>query len=132
MARAKSIGIRKKLTSMLPRGELEALARASGMLQRRRKVEPSAMLWTFVLGFAAGNARALAELRRMYQQATGQSLVPSAFYDRFTPQLVRFLRSVVAMLGNQLVEHGPEYSGLLAKFVDVVVADATVVKLHRL
>ena len=132
MAQAKSIGIRESLTSPLPRAELERLAIESGMVQRRRKVDPSAMLWTLVLGFGTGDERTLAGLRRMYQRATGASLVPSAFYDRFTPQLVRFLRGVVTMLCGRLSEHAPEHSGLLARFADVVVADATVVKLHRL
>ena len=57
MARAKSIGIREALTSLLPKAELERLAYASGVVRRRRKVEPSAMLWTLVLGFATGHER---------------------------------------------------------------------------
>lgn len=132
VARAKSIGIRETLTSLLPRAELEHLAYESGMVLRRRKVEPSAMLWTLVLGFATGRERSLAGLRRMYQRATGTSLVPSAFYDRFTPELVRFLRAVVGELCGRLAEHEPACQGLLSKFTDVVVTDASVVKLHRL
>jgi hypothetical protein len=102
------------------------------MVRRRRKVDPSAMLWTLALGFGTGRERTLAGLRRMYQRATGTSLVPSAFYDRFTPELVRFLRRVVGELCGRLSEHEPARNGLLAKFADVMVADATVVKLHRL
>ena len=132
MARAKSIGIRETLTSVLPRAELERLPCESGMVRRRRKVDPSAMLWTLALGFGTGRERTLAGLRRMYQRATGTSLVPSAFYDRFTPELVRFLRRVVGELCGRLSEHEPARSGLLAKFADVMVADATVVKRHRL
>lgn len=132
MARAKSIGIRETLTSLLPKAELEHLAYESGMVRRRRKVDPSAMLWTLVLGFATGRERTLAGLRRMYQRATGTSLVPSAFYDRFTPELARFLRAVVGELSGRLAEHEPACEGLLSKFTDVVVSDASVVKLHRM
>ena len=132
MARAKSIGIRETLTSLLPRSELERLAYESGMIRRRRKVEPSAMLWTLVLGFATGRERTLAGLCRMYQCATGTSLVPSAFYDRFTPELVRFLRAVVSRLCGQIAEHEPMFRGVLSKFSDVLVTDASVVTLHRL
>ena len=132
MARAKSIGIRGTLTSLLPQAELERLAYESGMVQRRRRVDPSAMLWTLVLGFAAGGERTLAGLRRVYQRATGTSLVPSAFYDRFTPELVRFLRAVLHGLCGRLAEHEPACRGLLSKFTDVVVTDASVVKLHHL
>ncbi|MDZ7751426.1 MAG: IS4 family transposase [Gammaproteobacteria bacterium] len=117
---------------MLPKAEIERLAYESGMVRRRRKVEPSAMLWTLVLGYATGRERTLAGLRRMYQCATGTSLVLSAFYDRFTPELVRFLRAVVTGWCGQVAEHEPAVRGLLAKFADVVVTDASVVKLHRL
>ncbi|MCC7411852.1 MAG: IS4 family transposase [Gammaproteobacteria bacterium] len=132
MARAKSIGIREALTSVLPRAHLERLARESGMIRRRRKVDPMAMVWTLALGFGTGGERTLAGLRRVYQRATGTSLVPSAFYDRFTPELVRFLRCIVGELCGHLCEHAPGCRGVLAKFADVVVTDATVIKLHRL
>lgn len=132
MARAKSIGIRETLTSLLPRTLLEEVARESGMMHRRRKVDPAAMLWTLTLGFAAGSDRTLAGLRRVYQRVTGVSLVPSAFYDRFTPGLVRFLRRIVGELCGELAGHDPRYQGLLAGFEDIVVADASVLKLHRL
>ncbi|MEQ8234813.1 MAG: IS4 family transposase [Gammaproteobacteria bacterium] len=120
------------MTSLLPKAELETLARESGMLCRRRKIDPVAMLWTLTLGFGTGSERSLAGLRRMYQRATGTALVPSAFYDRFTPELVRFLRAVMARLAGRLAEHEPGYEGLLSFFNDVVVADTSVVQLHRL
>ena len=132
MARAKSIGIRETLTSFLPRSRLEALARESGMMRRRRKVDPMAMVWTLTLGFGAGGERSLAGLRRVYQRTTGVSVVPSTFYDRFTPGLVRLLRSIVGELCEGVAQHEPSHRGVLAKYADVVVADATVVKLHRL
>ena len=132
MARAKSIGIRETLTSFLPPTRLEALARESGMMRRRRKVDPMAMVWTLTLGFGAGGERSLAGLRRVYQRTTGVSVVPSTFYDRFTPGLVRLLRSIVGELCEGVAQHEPSHRGVLAKFADVVVADATVIKLHRL
>ena len=55
-------------------------------MRRRRKVEPVAMVWTLALGFGAGGGSALAGLRRMYRRASGTSLVPSVFYDGFTPE----------------------------------------------
>ena len=132
MARTKSIGIRATLTSLLPEAELERMARDSAMIKRRRKVDPCAMLWTLVLGFASTGTRSLAGLRRTYQRVTGTALVPSAFYDRFTAELVRFLRAVLDQLLGRIGEHEPRYAGLLARFADVTVTDSTVVKLHRL
>lgn len=132
MARCKSIGNRELLTSVLPRSLLEQLARESGMVQRKRKIDPLAMLWTLALEFSTVGERTLAGLRRSYERTTGVSLVPSSFHDRFTPALVRFLCRVVNELSQSLAEHQPARRGLLSKFADVAVADATVIKLHRL
>ena len=58
--------------------------------------------------------------------------MPSAFYDRFTPQLVRFLRAVLGQLSTLVAEHEPRHVGLLSRLTDVVVTDSSVLKLHRL
>jgi IS4 transposase len=116
----------------MPRAEVERLARESGMVQRRRKVDPVAMLWTVVLGFGTGRERTLAGLRRTYQRVTGRSLVPSSFYDRFTKELARMFKAVLGELMAKLEAIEPRYDGVLEGFRDVLVADATVVKLHAL
>ena len=131
MARAESIGIRETLNSFLVRARRGKLARECGMMRRRRKVDPMAMVWTLTLGFGAGGERSLAGLGRVYQRTTGVSMVPSAFYDRFTPGLVRLLRSI-GVLCKRVTQYEPSHRGVLGKFADVVVADASVVKLHRM
>ena len=123
MARAQFIGIRETLTSFLPGALLERLARESGMVQRRRKVDPLALLWTLALGFSTGGERTLAGLRRVYQRVTGTSLVPSAFYDRFTPELVGFLRRVVGEVAKRLAEF---LRGLLPQAANQIVVAGTV------
>ena len=85
-----------------------------------------------VLGFGTGAERTLAGLRRSYERATGKSLVPSSFYDRFTPGLARMFRAVLAQLMNKLASSDVRYGGVLEGFADVLAADATVIKLHRL
>ena len=98
MAQSKCMDLRALLASALPAQRIEALARRSGVLRRRRKVDPVAWLWTLVLGFGTGRVRTLAGLRRSYERATDESLVPSAFCDRFTVATVGFLRAVVSDL----------------------------------
>ena len=132
MARVKFIGIRETLTSLLPKAELQRMARESGAMRRRRKVDPSAMFWCVVLGFGTGAERTLAGLRRSYERATGKSLVPSSFYDRFTPGLARMFRAVLAQLMKKLASSDVRYGGVLEGFRDVLAADATVIKLRRL
>ena len=132
MARGKCIGIRQTLTTLLPKAEIERLAHECGAVRRRRKVDASAMLWTVLLGFGTGRERTLAGLRRTYERVTGKSLVPSSFYDRFSKELARMFRSVLRELMTKLAENEVSYGGILEGFRDVLVADATVVKLHRL
>ncbi len=51
---------------------------------------------------------------------------------RFTPELARMFRAVLAQLMSKLASSDVHYSGVLESFRDVLAADATVVKLHRL
>ena len=130
MARLKSIGIRGQLTSLISTRTLNVLASYAGMAKRRRKVEPVALFWTIVLGFGSGRERTLAGLRRSFQKSTGARLVPSAFYDRFTPELARFFRLVVEELLNGIQTARGQLQGALASFRDVVLTDSTLVRLH--
>lgn len=132
MARRKSIGIRRVLTSLLPRRRLQRLADEAGLTKRRRKVKVHALFWTLVLGFGSGRERTIAALRRGYEKATGSQLVPSSFYDRFTPALVRLLRAAAALLLAQASGPVRKLAGPLAAFRDLVLTDSTVIRLHDL
>lgn len=89
------------------------------------------LVWTLVMGFAAdGEARLIASYRRTYNDATGQQLFASNVYDRFT-------EPIEALLGD-LLNHAVEEVAVphtlipaFEQFRDVVIADATVVRLHR-
>jgi IS4 transposase len=120
------------LTSLIPTRQLNCLAQFSGLVRRRRKVDAMALFWTVVLGFGTGRKRSLAGLRRAYQMSTGATLVPSAFYDRFTKSLAGFFRLVVEELLERLQKTETKFSGLLQSFRDVLVTDSTLVKLHDL
>ena len=132
MARQECIGVRETLTTLLPKAEIERLAHENGAVRRRRKVDASAMLWSVLLGFGTGREGTLAGLRRSYERVTGRSLVPSSFYDGFSEELARMFRAVLRELMTKLASSEVRYTGVLERFADVLVADATVVKLHRL
>ena len=90
------------------------------------------MLWSVLLGFGTGRERTLAGVRRTYERVTGKSLVPSSFHDRFSVELARMFRAVLAELMTRLAGAEVRYGGVLEGFRDVLVAAATVVKLHAL
>ena len=58
--------------------------------------------------------------------------MPSSFYDRFSTELARMFRAVLRELMTKLTASEVRYGGVLEGFRDVLVADATVVKAHRL
>ena len=130
MARSQRSSIPAELRTLFPTRWLNMAARESGLVIRRRKVAPAALFWTLVLGFAVGHRRSLASLRRFFHGSTGVRLVPSAFYDRFTEGTVRFLRRGLARAVERLGAPDGRLRGHLERFKDLIVADATVLRLH--
>jgi putative transposase len=79
-------------------------------VRRRRKVDVVALVYSLVLGFATGDRRTLAGLRRAYERVTGTCLAPSTFYDRFTPQLASVMKRLLAEVMeriNGIVQSAP-------------------------
>lgn len=132
MAREQSIQIRDVLNRLVPRQRLEELARATGAVRRDRKVGIVPLFWTLVLGFGVGKERTIAGLRRAFQKTTGTTLVPSAFYDRFTRELVRFLKTVLGEVLVKTTSRSRSAQGALLAFKDVLLTDSTVIRLHNL
>ena len=96
------------------------------------RIAAVALFWTLVLGFGAGQERTLAGLRRSHMRATGTQLEESSFYDRFTPGLVKMLKQALGYALTATEPCAQSLRGALAGFADVLLADATVVRLHRL
>jgi len=63
VARRKSIGIRRELTTLISSREIKQYTRWSGVVRRRRKIDAVALFWAVVLGFSAGGQRSLAGRR---------------------------------------------------------------------
>ena len=76
-----------------------------GYVQRNRKVDPVTFFWVVVLGFGVGVQRTLASLRRAYETASAETLVPSSFYDRFNNGLIAFLKECLAHGIADLASH---------------------------
>ena len=75
--------------------------------------------------------RTIATLRRAYETASAESIVPSAFYDRFSKGLIDFLKECLAHGVADLISHTSlSLSEKLKGFEDLIVADGTVIKLH--
>lgn len=102
-----------------------------GYVQRNRKIDPVTFFWVVVLGFGVGVQRTLASLRRAYETASAETLVPSSFYDRFNKNLIAFLKECLAHGIAELTSHTSlTLSDKLAGFKDLIVADGTIIRLH--
>lgn len=132
MAQSKSIEIRRLLSSIISPSELERTAREEGFIQRSRKIDPVAFFWTLVLGFGAGSEKSLASLRRCYALHSGETLVPSAFYDRFTPALAQWLQRILLEVLQKSAGPARALKGRLSAFIDLMAIDGTVLRLHDL
>lgn len=120
------------LRRLFPKAWLEEAARASGWLKRRRKVAPADMFWSVVLGFGTGRSRSIAGVRRQFEQQARTTLVPSSFYDRFTPAFVTFLRAALDRAMEAVAEEARGLAEAAHLFKDVLAVDSTVLRLHDL
>jgi putative transposase len=132
MAHRKCNEIRRTLKRLVPNNRLKELAAQTRTVERERKIGIVDLFWTLVLGFATGNERTLAGLRRGFEKATGTTVVPSAFYDRFTPALVTLLKAVLGDVMDKTARMKGALGGILAGFRDVLLTDSTVIRLHDL
>ncbi len=97
MARQKSTPLRTALSRMFPTALLKRLASETGMVRRRRRVDPVKLFWVLVLTLGSGRSRSFAELRRSYERVAGVRLSASSFYNRFTPAFTQFLRELLVI-----------------------------------
>ena len=124
--------IRRRLTSLFPAELIEDIAHERDVVQRNRKIDITMLVWTLIMGFAVdGEARTIAGFQRAYSAATNQTVARSSFYDRFTPALTALLSDLLEhALEEVAVPHtiAPQFE----LFREVLIADATVFRLHRL
>lgn len=132
MAKDVSSAIRGAFRKVLPETLINSMARATGAVKRQGKVKIYKFVCTLVLGFACGDKRTLAALRRSYEQTAGHTIEESAFYKRFTPNFVALMKGLLTHAFEGLMGVGRALQGPLAQFRDVLLTDSTVVRLHEL
>ena len=128
MTRSIKSHIRDALTSLLSPQFIRHHAAVLGAVKRRRKVDVVALVCTLVLAFARGRKRSLASLRRAYAAATGTTLAPSAFYDRFTPSLAMLMQKLSERALAQLAR-GTKRGRAFGVFSKLLIADGSLVRL---
>ena len=131
--RPPNLVIEYRLTRAFPAERLRELARTTGLVDRRRKLDAAALFWALTLGFAVGEERSLEALRQSYLQCVGGefSLTYPSFHGWFTASLTAFLREVLDHALEDLSSSTDRFDGRLDRFHDVLIPDTTVVTLYR-
>jgi IS4 transposase len=125
--------IEHRLTRMFPAERLRELARKTGLVERRRKLDAVALFWSLTLGFAVGEDRSLEAFRQSYLQFVGGelSLTYASFHGWFGASLTAFLREILDHALEDLSQSTDYFDGRLDRFRDILVPDTTVVTLYK-
>jgi len=126
-------GIEKELNNAFNADWLREQAKITGVVKRERKIDPVAIFWVLVLGFGVELQRNLANLKRIYSKRTGENVSDSSWYDRFSPELVKFMKASV-IHGLEYLAQGPhrKLAPRLERFKDVVIQDSTIIRVHEI
>ena len=117
--------------TLLPPRVILRIARESGFVRRHRKLDPVAFLYTLAFETGPQLQRTVDALREAYNKRTPDPILSmGGFYERFTPELVEFLRRCVAYGLSQLrATPGNHLTPKLARFTDLLIQDSTVIRL---
>lgn len=109
------------------------MARTTGLVERRRKLDAAALFWVLTLGFAVGEDRSIEALRQSYLQFGGGELILTyaSFHGWFAASLTAFLRKVLDHALEDLSQSSDRLDGRLDRFRDVFIPDTTVVTLYQ-
>ncbi len=129
--RAKPDDYLEAFVALFPPRVVQRIARESGFVRRHRKLDPVAFLYTLAFETGPQLQRTLAALRDVYNKRTPDPILSAGgFYERFTPQLVEFLRGCVAYGLVQLrAAPGNRLTPKLTRFTDLLIQDSTVIRL---
>jgi putative transposase len=116
------------LHAEIPRENVSREAWALRVVQRVRKIDVYTLVITVILAVTTRGENSLANLHRAFQLRSGTRLARSAFWDRFTPAFEHLVRTVLDGIVGRSRECRPKLPAAFRAFRDVVVIDATVMK----
>ena len=125
--------IEHRLTRAFPEERLRALARRTGLVERRRKLDAAALFWGLTLGFAVDSDRSIEAFRQSYLQCVGGefSLTYASFHGWFDESLTAFLGEILDHAFEDISLSTDHLDGRLDCFRDILVPDTTVVTLYQ-
>ena len=120
------------LRQMFPEEFLRNLAQKTGFIKRIRKIDPVTFFWVLTLGFGVDFLRSIRAFERRYETEANIKLSDGALYDRFTPELVEFLREcVLHAIEFQAQQQSRVLGEKLNCFKDIIIQDSSIIRLHE-
>ena len=120
------------LVQMFPEEFLRNLAQKTGFIKRIRKIDPVIFFWVLILGFGVDFLRSIRALERRYETEANIELSDGALYDRFTPELVEFLREcILHAIEFQAQQQSRVLGEKLNGFKDIIIQDSSIIRLHE-
>jgi putative transposase len=117
---------------MFPEDFLRNTAKETGVVKRERKIDVVILFWVITLGFGVRFLSTIRGLKRKYEEKAKITLSISSFHDRFTPEMVDFLRKcVLHAIEFQAQQTGRALNDKLKCFKDLVIQDSTIIRLHE-
>jgi len=122
--------IEKNLAKDFPPEWLQKTAKETGFIKRDRKIKAVAFFWVLVFGFGIASEKCLASLKRSYEKRQKTTLSDGSWYERFTSDLVRFLKRCI-FHGIQNLNQNPSRAlkEKLSEFKDILIKDSTIIRL---
>jgi len=119
------------LVQMFSEEFLRNTAQKTGLIKRQRKIDPVTFFWVLILGFGVDFLISIRALERRYEVEANIELSDGALYDRFTPELVAFLREcVLHAIEFQAQQKSRALGERLNGFKDLIIQDSTIIRLH--
>jgi putative transposase len=124
--------IEEELNTIFSAEFIKKTAKETDFIIRNRIINPVVMFWTLTFGFGVQHERSFASLQRLYEDKAKVHLGRSSFYDRFTPELVKFVHACV-LHGMENIMQTPniKLNDKLANFKDLITQDSTIIRLNK-
>ncbi len=128
MARRKTTCTEALVHAEFDEFEVREKARELGAVKRTRKVDAYALLLTVLLAVTTRGKCSLSALRRAFRLHGGVDMARSAFFGRLNVEFESLVRWALDAMIERSKSSAPKLPGKLARFSDIMVLDATVMK----
>jgi len=111
---------------------LRNTAKETGLIKRERKIDPVLLFWVLTLEFGVQLQRTLASLHRKYEEKGCVHISRGSFYERFSPELVKFLHVCVMHGIEQFASDAYlAVNSKLSIFKDLLIQDSSIIRVHE-